>query len=585
MLVSNVKDLNSVIEKINNGPPFLVYDLETTGLDPFNGDRLIGVAALTPDLKKDTFQSYYIPFRHENGENLPLDEFQKLKNVLEDSGRGLMGWNIKFDHHFTEAEGVEVENQHIDGMLGMHLNNENEFSFALVKLGQKYIDKNASEPDKELQRLLKERKLKKGDMRYLSPEEVAPYAEQDVILTWKLCKLCQDKLDQQGLTDIWIEINEYSKAITNMEKRGVLIDPNLCQDFKDEAEKKCEQIKQEIEKHTYKGFNPNSVPQMRKVLGQKETDKHTLAKSEHPIAPLVIDYRAWSKAVSTYYNGFLELADPNYRIHPNLNIIGTISGRLSCQKPNLQALPKKKDQYRVRDLVIAPPGHVLMAWDWSQAELRLLAHYTQDPFFISAFQENRDIHQATAEALGIPRNYAKRINFGIVYGLGADGLSDMLGIPYNQAKQYLNKYHKNAPGVRKLYNTAQKLAEKYRYIPMWTGRLRHYRQEDATHKAMSNLIQGGVAEMMRIAVTELNNYLRNTDSYMNLQVHDEILFEIPMEEAKERAKDIKEIMENFEFKVPIIADGKIGLSWANMTDIEFKNNKPDLDQTLIELSK
>jgi len=585
MLIQTDDQFHEMIEKIANGPPVLVYDLETTGLDPYLGDRLIGVAILIPDLSgKTEGEPFYIPFRHKAGNNLSIEKFYYLAPFLTDPERVLIGFNIKFDIHFTEMDGIPVYNQIVDVMLGAHLANENEMSFALKKLGSKYIDEKAAEEEKELTETLKKYKLKKGQMSWLPPEEVFAYAEKDVILTWQLAKMYQEELEKQGLVNLWSEVNEYCETTLSMEKRGVLIDLVKCREYLKETRTKREKIHKKMVKEVGHDFNPNSVPQLRKILGQKETDKKALKTCGHPIAPMLLEYRGWARAMDTYYQGFLDLMDEKYRIRPSLNIHGTISGRLSCTKPNLQALPKGKDQYQVRELVIAPPGYVLMSWDWSQAELRLLAHYTQDPFLLNTFKENKDIHQETSEQLNIDRDKAKRINFSVVYGIGADGLSENLGITKKEAKQYLDEYHGLIPGIRKLYNTAERIAVKDRKLPMWTGRLRHYRKEDATHKAMSNLIQGGVAEMMRIATTKLYNTLKGSRSYMTLQIHDEILFEIPESETFYWTPIIKEIMEDFSFKVPILAEGKIGYSWEHAKDISFSEEGtpifPDYKETI-----
>ena len=322
---------------------------------------------------------------------------------------------------------------------------------------------------------------------------------------------------------------------------------------------------------------------MRKILEQKETDKKALAKSRHPIAHMLVESRSWVKAIGTFYRGFLDNMDDGYRVHPNINLHGTISGRLSCTKPNLMALPKGNSIYRVRDLIIAPPGYLLMSHDLNQVELRLMAHYTKDPFLVNAYAGKKDIHAETASELGIPRDAAKRINFGVVYGIGAPSLSDELGIPLSQAREYLRRYHKLIPGVRRLYGTAQHIAERDHKIPMWTGRLRHYRKEDATHKALSNLIQGGVAEMMRVIITRLYGMMKGTRAYQVLQIHDEILFEIPVADAAKWAAAIKTVMEDFNFDVPMVADGKVGLSWGakNMRAIRYKDGCaviPDVGQ-------
>lgn len=583
MLVSTEDEYNVLLKKMHDGPALTVYDLETTGLEPFKQDKIVGVAILIPDATNKTEgESFYIPFRHTPSKdlfrhtrckNLPIEHLRRLAPYFSDPDRLLVGFNIKFDVHFTEAEQITVRNQLIDVMLAAHLANENEMSFALKRLGAKYVDSSANQSEKDLLQTLKSWGLKsKSDMHRLSPEEVAPYAEQDVRLTWQLGKFYYRNLEAQGIFHLWPDVNKYSRAITSMEQRGVLVDPKGCAQNLTRAREHQAKLYKRMKAIVGRDFNPLSVPQLREILGQQATDKRALAKSKHPIAPLLVQNRAWDKAAGTFYQGFLDSMDSNYRVHPNILLHGTISGRPSCREPNLQALPKKSNNiYRVRDLILIPPGYVLMSWDWNQAELRLLAHYSKDPFLLDAFRQKKDIHQETSTILNIPRDSAKRINFGVVYGIGADALSENLDIPRAKAKEYLNNYHRLIPGVRKLYQTAQHIAGRDRKIPMWTGRLRHYRKEDEVHKALSNLIQGGVAEMMRVAITRLHDLIEGTTAHQILQVHDEILFEIPVGREAEWAVAIKQIMEDFEFDVPIVAEGRMGHSWGtdSMHPIDF----------------
>jgi len=569
VLIQNIKEYNDLLVKVHQSPA-IVYDLETNGLDSFHGNRLIGVAILIPDMTGETDgESFYVPFRHKVGTNIPIRELYKLAPFFADPDKTLIGFNLKFDVHFTEIEGMTVFNRFVDVMLGAHLNNENELTFQLKRLGDKYMSDDASQEQSELKALLKEKKLGMGDMNQLLPEQVGPYAEQDVILTWKLAKFFQHRLVIQKLADLWAEVNEYCKIISAMERRGVLINPELCQVNSNIAQVRCDDLMAVMVALVGHEFNPRSVPQLRKILGQHKTDKESLKTCKHALAPLLLEYRGWNRAITTYYNGFQASMDENCRIHPNLNVHGTISGRLSCTKPNLQALPKKKDTYKVRELVIAPPGFKLLSFDWSQAELRILAHYTQDPFLIKVFKDEKDIHQETADQLNLLRDLAKRINFGIVYGIGAVGLSEMANVSIADAKVYLEHYHKLIPGIRILMNFCEKMASRDRKMPMWTGRLRHYRSVDEVHKAMSNLIQGGVAEMMRVATTKLGALLEGTLVHMTLQVHDEILFEIPDAEVKYWIPKIKAIMEDFRFHVPIVVDCKVGTTWSNLQGVKF----------------
>ena len=582
MLISTKDEYSVLLKKMDDGPALTVYDLETTGLDPFKQDKLIGVAILIPDATNKTEgESFYVPFRHTPSKdlfrhthckNLPIENLRRLAPFFSDPNRLLVGFNLKFDVHFTEAEQMPVHNQLIDVMLAAHLANENEMSFALERLGTKYISPDAAQANRDLLQKLKNRKLKKGDMQYLSPEEVAPYAEQDVRLTWQLARFYFRNLEAQGIIDLWPSVNEYLKAIITMERRGVLVNPKGCTQNLALARKHQAELYKKMVALVGRDFNPLSVPQLRQILGQQATDKKALAKSKHPIAPLLVQNRAWDKAAGTFYQGFLDSMDGNCRIHPNILLHGTISGRPSCRNPNLQALPKKSGKiYRVRDLILAPPGYVLMSWDWNQVEVRLLAHYTKDPFLLDAFRQEKDIHQEISTTLNISRERGKRINLGTIYGIGADALSDELSIPRVEAKDYLDRYHRLIPGIRKLYNTAQRIAERDHKIPMWTGRLRHYRKEDALHNALSNLIQGGVAEMMRVTITRLHSLIEGSGAYLILQIHDELLLEIPIGEEVDWSVEIKRIMEDFEFAVSIVAEGRMGYSWGTdeMQPIDF----------------
>lgn len=579
MLVQTKTKYKELLRRIRDSET-ITYDLETTGLNPFGQDRLIGVAILVPGVtKKYRDESFYIPFRHLEGKNLPIENLYLLAPFLEDPNRTLIGFNLKFDVHFTEVEQITVNNRLVDVMLAAHLANENEMGFHLKGLSTKYISSDATLPEKALMQRLKDKgyKPKKEYMKHLPPEDVAPYAEQDVILTWKLGQFYSRNLTDQGIYHLWAKINEYLRATVVMERRGVLIDSEECAKSLVSTRRRRVKLYKEMKAIVGHDFNPNSVPQLRKILEQKSTDKDALKKSKHPVALLLRKDRGLGKAETAFYQVFLNSVDSNCRIHPSILLHGTISGRPSCRKPNLQALPKKSTStYKVRDLILAPPGYVLMSWDWNQAELRLLAHYTKDPFLLDAFRQKKDFHQEVSTMLGIPRERGKRINLGIVYGIGADALSESLDIPRAEAKEYLNRYHRLIPGVRRLYYTAQRIAERDHKIPMWTGRLRHYRKEDAFHKAMSNLIQGGVAEMMRIAITRLHRLTEITNVHQVLQVHDEILFEVPVDREAYWAPVIKDIMEDFKFDVPIMAEGRMGYSWSTdkMQPIGFDGNHP-----------
>jgi DNA polymerase-1 len=589
MIITEEKQFEEFLE-VAEKHPIIVYDTETTGLLMYGGDRIVGHSFFIPynpeDKDTDGFKCY-MPFRHTRGDNLPLTYFKHMARIFADSRKALVGWNLRFDTEMLRNEEITVHNQHMDVMLAAHLANENEFGFSLKGLGAKYVGEDAGTPEKILNDKLKrikqsidkyhpdkKHRVAKQYMGYLDPSEVADYAIQDVVLTWKLLKIYQKALEHQGILDIWLEVNQYVKAVVGMERQGLLISPERCLTNKAECERKCDSIYKKMMKSVGYPFNPRSHPQVSNILGQKETDRAALAKCKHPIARLLEEYRRWDKAKNTYFTKFLQLKDKHNRIHSHLSMIGTISGRLSCRKPNLQALPRKSDTYKVRPVVVAPQGHALLAVDYSQAELRILAHYTKDPFLLKTYENNEDIHQSIADRVKIDRNIAKRLNFGIVYGLGVNEAMLQFNLKQKDARQLLNDYHAQIPGIRKLYNAIDNFAQRHGFIALWTGRRRHYRKHDETWKAMSNLIQGGVAEMMRVAITKLEDALMMFNTNMILQVHDEVLFEVPLDELKMVASVVKKIMEDFDFAVPIVAESKVGLSWGEMKPLEESELMP-----------
>jgi len=278
----------------------------------------------------------------------------------------------------------------------------------------------------------------------------------------------------------------------------------------------------------------------------------------------LLTYRGWNRVYANYYRKFKETMDSSGRLHANLNIVGTETGRLSCSNPPLQAIPRTTDVYKVKDVFVANEGMVLLEADYSQAEVRVASHYGNVRLMKEKLARDGDIHTETANEIGIPRDAAKRLNFSVIYGIGPAKLADNLGVSVKQAKEYLNKYHSRYPGFKKLYATAEAKAVHRGYIRMHTGRLRHYNTKYAfPHKASSNLVQGTVGEMLRVAITRIHKEIKHP---MWLTVHDSVLFEIPREEIQTAIVDIQEIMLDTSWcVVPMKVDIKYGKSWGKTT--------------------
>lgn len=560
-----------------------VVDTETTGLSIFgNADRaqdhVIGIAV---DIGPE---AYYFPFRHKQGTNLSMDSLEFFKPYLSNPNRTYGGWNYGFDLHMMAMDGIPMAPNFEDAMLAVHLLNENEPNFRLKDTSDRYQIGDGSLQEsiledkvfEECQRLGLECSRSpraanntKSMMYVLPPEDVEPYACDDVRLTRQWLDICREALKDQGLYDIWKQVNYYSYIITQMEHKGMLIDPTLIKQYQQEAETKSADALARL--HEAAGFelNPNSSKKVCEFLGVQSSATERLVElidaggEGAERAKLVQEARGWLSVDSRYYTPYLAAMDANNTLHCSLNLIGTISGRLSCSNPNLQAVAKHTDVFKVKDVFVARPGFTMIQADYKQAEMRLVTHYTKDPIMKELIEQDADLHSATAERLGIPRNAAKRINFSVIYGIGYKKLAENLRVEQPVAKDYLDKYHALYPGFRKLMYQCEDYAKAKGEIRMWTGRTRHFNVPEADpHKAMSNLIQGGVAEIVRVAISRLYPAISDLGGYMLLQVHDSVTFEVPDEHLNEALPTIKTIMEDFDFDPHVGVDIEYGRSWG-----------------------
>ena len=558
-------------------------DTETTGLSIFgNADRaqdhVIGIAV---DIGPE---AYYFPFRHRQGTNLPMECMEFFKRYLCNPNRTYGGWNYGYDLHMMAMDGIQMAPNFEDAMLAVHLLNENEPNFRLKDTSDRYHIGDGSLQEsiledkvfEECQRLGLECSRSpraanntKSMMYVLPPEDVEPYACDDVRLTRQWLDICREALQAQGLYDIWKQVNYYSYIITKMEHRGMQVDPGIIHRYQEEAETKSKDALARL--HVAAGFelNPNSSKKVCEFLGVQSSAAERLVElidaggEGAERAKLVQEARGWLSVDSRYYTPYLAAMDANNVLHCSLNLIGTISGRLSCSNPNLQAVAKHTDVFKVKDVFTARPGYTMIQADYKQAEMRLVTHYTKDPIMKELIEQNADLHSATAERLGIPRNAAKRINFSVIYGIGYKKLAENLRVEQSIAKDYLDKYHALYPGFRKLMYQCEDYAKAKGEIRMWTGRARHFNVPEADpHKAMSNLIQGGVAEIVRVAISRLYPAIEDMGGAMLLQVHDSVTFEIPDENLNEALPTIKAIMEDFDFDPKPGVDIEYGRSWG-----------------------
>lgn len=558
-------------------------DTETTGLHIFGDSthersRVIGISV------DDGTEAYYFPFRHAQGTNLPETCWNFFRSYLSNSNRTYLGANYGYDEHMLYADGVLFAPTFEDVQLAVQLLNENEDSFKLKELSDKYHIGDGSLQESILEDKVFETCQKMGiecsrspraehnvkSMMYvLQPSDVEPYACDDVRLTRGLHEMVVPALKHYGLYDIWKQVNYYSYIVTLMEHRGMYINPVTIAQLQQESVDKYKEAQRLLDEEAGFNLNPNSPQRVCEFLGVESSAAERLAElidaggDAARRAKLIELARGWKSVDSRYYTPYLSSMDESHCLHCSLNLLGTYTGRLSCSNPNLQAVAKHTEVFKVKDVFEARPGFTMIQADYKQAEMRLVTHYTKDPVMKELIESDADLHSATAEKLGIPRNAAKRINFSVIYGIGYKHLASNLRVEEKVAKDYLDRYHKLYPGFKKLMYQCEDFAKSNGYIKMWTGRTRHFNIPEADpHKAMSNLIQGGVAEIVRVAISRLFPAVNDMGGYMLLQVHDSVMFEIPDENLNAALPTIKRIMEDFDFVPRVGVDIEYGRSWG-----------------------
>ena len=558
-------------------------DTETTGLSIFGNaerkrDVVIGISI------DDGKNAYYFPFRHMNGRNLPEECMGFFREYLSDEHRTYGGWNYNYDLHMMAFDGIRIAPNFEDAMLAVHLLNENEPDFRLKSTSDRYHIGDGSLQEsileekvfEECQRLGLEcskspnaQNNTKSMMYVLEPKDVEPYACDDVRLTRGILDMVRPALEHFNLYQIWKQINYYAYIITLMEHRGMHIDSNMIQRYQLEAVDKYDEAQKMLNEAAGFELNPNSSKKVCEFLKVQSSAAEKLQEiidaggTDGENAKLVQIARGWKSVDSRYYTPYLQAMDEHGDLHCSLNLIGTYTGRLSCSNPNLQAVAKHTEVFKVKDVFTARPGYIMAQADYKQAEMRLVTHYTKDPLMKELIENDADLHSETANRLGIPRQAAKRLNFSVIYGIGAKHLSESLRVDFGTAKDYLEKYHSLYPGFRKLMYQCEDFAKEYGYIQMWTGRLRHFNVPSADpHKAMSNLIQGGVAEIVRVAISRLFPAMTDIGAKMLMQVHDSIIFEIPEDQINVALPTIKLIMEDFDFCPKPGVDIEYGYSWG-----------------------
>lgn len=586
MLVTD-RTVEAAIRRVD-ATPELWTDTETDGLEVFTQHRMVGTAVGAGG------EDLYFPFRHREGAN--LNDAARVGLMRAMARKKLKGFHLRFDVEVLQNEGLPPPPAIEDTMIAAVLMNENEQSFALKRskaglpgLSMKYLGAESVSDDEALRAKLEARGFAKQDLWKLPAEDVADYATADLALPRRLmAEVYEPGLATWKLTDLFQEYNDYQRLLISMETGGLPLDTAVVQQALADGETARADLLAQLHRAAGYPLNPNSPKQVKAWLGTPDAQEETLMRCGNPHAELIVDLKAYTKRDSTYLQRFLDYSH-NGILHTNLNLTpndhgegGTRSARLSGSHPNLQAMPKPKTNIiyaPCRQAIIAPEGYCLMEADYSQAEVRIAAHYSQEPALIAVFRGGIDIYEEFAAEVrslvrGFDRQAAKILHLAIQYGAGVWKIALMLGVTEAVAKALRDRWHKRFPRISHVMRSMQKKAEEHGVIRLWTGRWGHFDGPTKSqsckspyYTAWNRLIQGTVAEIIRHAMMRLWEPLNAIGARMLLQVHDSILLLVPLGRRAEAARIVRQNMEAFPgWTVPMTVDIKTGPNWLDVKE-------------------
>jgi DNA polymerase-1 len=574
------------------GVPRLAVDLETTSTDPMRA-KIVGVSLCARE-----GESAYIPVGHSYlgaPAQLPLGEvLDALRPILEDPRVGKVGQNVKYDLLVLGRHGVTLAPVAFDTMVGAYLVNPDQGPFNLETLTRRCLSH-----DKILFQDLVGKGKAMIPFDQVPVESARDYSCEDADCAFRLTPIFEKQVRELGMTSLLEEIElPLVGVIAELERNGVRIDTSYFAALGREFEKRMSGVIQDVYRAAGEEFNIDSPRQLQRILFEKlgldrgrrtktgfSTDVAVLEKlaPEHELPAKILEYRGLSKLKSTYIDALPTLVNPETgRIHTSYNQAIAATGRLTSSDPNLQNIPVRTPEGRlIRKGFVPAPGRVLVGADYSQIELRLLAHLSGDPRLGEAFREGRDIHAATAReifgaATDEARRRAKTINFGILYGMSAFGLGQRLGLEPRVAQEYIDLYFSRYAGVRAWLDRTLAQGEKDGYVRTMFGRRRYVPDLRSRNKmirgaaeriAVNAPIQGTAADLMKIAMIRVSRRLRGTGALLILQVHDELVLEAPEGKAAEAERLVCEEMESVSrLDVPLRVDVSRGLNWAEMEE-------------------
>jgi DNA polymerase-1 len=592
-IINTTPALDELLDRLSAAKTF-AFDTETTGLDPMSA-QLVGLS-----FSPTAGEAYYIPVGHvglDPIKQLSLEQvIARLKSPLEGQNLAKLAHNGKYDMAVLAEYGVTVQNLTFDSMVAAYLLGEKSLGLKALVFSKLAIEMTP------ISDLIGSR-AKQISMSQVEIARAADYACADADMTLRLAELLEAELRQQGLWRLFAEVElPLVPVLLHMERNGVALDTGLLGQMSHRLGEQLLRLEKDIYDNVGHQFNINSPQQLsailfdelkltpaRKTKGGYSTGAAVLEEllGVHPIIELILDYRQLSKIKSTYIDALPSLVNPKTgRVHTSFNQTRTATGRLSSSEPNLQNIPVRGELGKeVRQAFIAPAGSYLLSADYSQIDLRALAHLSQDKSLLDAFRRDEDIHSTTAaQVFGVEpsavtpdmRRVAKTVNFGVIYGMSDYGLEQATGLSREEAAGFIAAYFEKYPGVKQYLESTKEQAREKGYVQTILGRRRSIPEvnssnrqvrEAAERMAINMPVQGTSADIIKVAMINLDQEMdkRQLKSRMLLQVHDELIFEVPQAEVEEMRQLASKLMSTaIELSIPLKVDIKVGKNWGEM---------------------
>ena len=571
------------------GAKVLALDTETTSVDALRAELVAVTFAF------DAETTYYLDVPQGRAEACEL--LGQLAPILQQAGTLKVGQNLKYDLQVLRSYGVEVGGPLFDTMIAHYLLYP-DMRHGLDELADKFLGYKMM----SFEEMIAPQSPRQFDLRQVEPARLQFYAAEDTHITYLLYEYLYERLEKAGLMKLFTEVEmPLVKVLLGMEREGVRLDKSCLSRQAGELQGELLRLESEISLLLGHSINVNSSRQVGEALfdelqivekakktktGGYTTSEEVLEKlrDKHPVVGKILDYRGVKKLLSTYVEALPELVYPDGKIHTSFNQTIAATGRLSSSNPNIQNIPIRTPEGRaIREAFVPEEGCTFLSADYSQIELRLMAHFSEDPALIEAFRSGQDVHQATAakiyglshgEVSADMRRRAKTANFGIIYGISAFGLSERLSIPRREAKELIDGYFASYPGVARYMTEVVEEAKKRGYVTTLLGRRRLLPDINsanavvrgyAERNAINAPLQGSAADLIKLAMIRLERAIRERGlgSRMILQVHDELNFNVPLSELPEMTALVREVMESVypDLRVPLEVSIGHGANW------------------------